>query len=306
LRIEQLDYVAAVAEHGSLRRAGDHLHVSQPAISEAISKLERELGVTLLDRRRSGARISAVGRSLMPYLTDVLDAVARLKHTAGGHTGAGRTIRIGTVNTGTSHVLLPAAKVHQRSPVAAPIEIRQLQQDEIQVGLAEGTLDLGLANLLAEDDLHPDLHGVELMRGTPVAVLPTAHPLTRQTVVSPRDLLEADFIGMREGYLMYRVAKRLFGDATPPALHTTDGADMGTKMVGSGLGVTVLPDFSVRDDPLALSGVITTRPLDIEPIVVRMVLLSRRGARHPESVQALVTALRARAAGRLVDAKVSP
>ncbi|WP_300681204.1 LysR family transcriptional regulator [Nocardioides sp.] len=295
MRIEQLDYVAAVAEHGSLRRAGEHLHVSQPAISEAITKLERELGVTLLDRRRSGARISAAGRSLMPYLTDVLDGVARLAHAASGHTGAGRTIRIGTVNTGTSHVLLPAAHAHQHGPAASPVEIRQLQQGEIQVGLAEGTLDLGLVNLLVEDELHPDLHGVELMRGTAVAVLPRDHPLTGQESVSAADLAGADFIAMREGYVMYRVAKRLFGDATPPALHSTDGADMGSKMVGSGLGVTVLPDFSVHDDPLAVAGIITTRPLAVDPIVVRMVLLTRKGARHPESVRALIGALRSRA-----------
>ena len=63
MRIEQLEYLAAVTQHGSLRRASERLHISQPALSEALSKLERELGVTLLDRRRSGARISRRGRS---------------------------------------------------------------------------------------------------------------------------------------------------------------------------------------------------------------------------------------------------
>src|SRR6186713_1933819 len=65
VRIEQLEYVAAVTQHGSLRRASEQLHISQPALSEAIAKLERELGVTLLDRRRSGARISREGTELL-------------------------------------------------------------------------------------------------------------------------------------------------------------------------------------------------------------------------------------------------
>lgn len=43
MRIEQLEYIAAVVQHGSLRRASDQLHISQPALSEAVSKLEREL-----------------------------------------------------------------------------------------------------------------------------------------------------------------------------------------------------------------------------------------------------------------------
>jgi DNA-binding transcriptional LysR family regulator len=79
MRIEQLEYVVAVNTHGSLRRASDHLHVSQPALSEAIQKLERELGVDLLDRHRSGARISSAGRVLLQPMIDVLDSVNRLR-----------------------------------------------------------------------------------------------------------------------------------------------------------------------------------------------------------------------------------
>ena len=48
MRLEQLEYLAAVVQHGSLRRASEHLHISQPALSEGVGKLERELGVTLL------------------------------------------------------------------------------------------------------------------------------------------------------------------------------------------------------------------------------------------------------------------
>lgn len=82
MRIEQLEYVAAVTQHGSLRRASEHLHISQPALSEAVSKLERELGVMLLDRRRSGARISRHGLELLPHLVEVLEAIDRLKVAA--------------------------------------------------------------------------------------------------------------------------------------------------------------------------------------------------------------------------------
>src|SRR4051812_12359219 len=66
VRLEQLEYLAAVTRHGSLRRASEELHVSQPALSESLRNLERELGVTLLDRRRTGARINTQGRELLP------------------------------------------------------------------------------------------------------------------------------------------------------------------------------------------------------------------------------------------------
>ena len=78
MRIEQLQYVAAVTQYGSLRRASEHLHISQPALSEAMTKLEKELGVTLLDRHRSGARISVAGRELLQPIVEVLESVERL------------------------------------------------------------------------------------------------------------------------------------------------------------------------------------------------------------------------------------
>src|SRR3954447_22408741 len=114
VRLEQLEYLAAVTQHGSLRRASESLHVSQPALSEAIGKLEKELGVSLLDRRRSGARISRQGQGLLPYMTQVLDAVDRLRQAAGDQSLVSRTLRIGTVNAGNSTVLVPAVQDFRR------------------------------------------------------------------------------------------------------------------------------------------------------------------------------------------------
>ena len=99
MRLEQLEYLAAVVQHGSLRRASEHLHISQPALSEGVGKLERELGVTLLDRHRSGARINRSGRELLAHMTEVLEAVDRLRAAAGDQNGVTRTVRVGTVNT---------------------------------------------------------------------------------------------------------------------------------------------------------------------------------------------------------------
>ena len=109
MRIEQLEYLAAVTQHGSLRRASERLHISQPALSEAVSKLERELGVTLLDRRRTGARISRQGRHLLQNMVEVLEAVDRLRTAAGDQSTATRFLRIGTVNAATTDSCSPAS-----------------------------------------------------------------------------------------------------------------------------------------------------------------------------------------------------
>jgi DNA-binding transcriptional LysR family regulator len=292
MRIEQLQYVAAVTQYGSLRRASEHLHISQPALGESLTKLEKELGVTLLDRRRSGTRISDTGRELLQNIVEVLDAADRLKAAAGDQLAAARLIRVGTVNAGTSTLLLPAVQAFQRRFPGVSVEVRNLQQDAIQRDLIDGTLDLGLVNLLSGDDVSPELTGIDLLHGNPVAVLPQDHPLAEHAEVTVDELRSERFVAMRSGYLMHRFVHRLFGTDLPTDWHSTDGAEMGKVMVADGLGVTVLPDYSVVGDPLERAGLITTRPIAGDRTVVRLSLQQRRQRRVAEAVTGLVAEFR--------------
>lgn len=298
MRIEQLEFFAAITQYGSLRRAAEHLHVSQSALSESITKLERELGVTLLDRHRAGVRISLAGRELLQPIMEVLESVNRLRSAAGDQLTVRRVLRVGTVNAGTASLVLPAVRSLQQRHPGSTVEIRNQQQDEIQVGLSEGTLDLGLVNLLAGDDVPPDLEAVPLVDGHTVAVLPATHRLARQASVTVDDLRGERFVAMRAGYLMHRYAHRLFGSDLPPDWHSTDGAEMGKLMVAEGIGLTVLPDYSVLGDPLERAGLIVARPLAGDPVGVTMVALYRRQARVPAIVRDLLTLLLERAARR--------
>lgn len=300
MRIEQLEYIAAVIEHGSLRRASEHLHISQPALSEAVSKLERELGVSLLDRRRSGARISRRGRDLLENMVEVLDAVDRLRTAAGDSSAGARTIRIGTVSAATSTLLAPALRDFRRSHPLTTIELVNTQQAQINEGLSEGSLDIGLVNMLEGDDPPNDLVVTGLVEGRPVAVLPVTHPLAARDEVTLEELRREQFVAMRSGYLMHRFAQRLFGAAMPPVCCTTDGAELGKVMVAEGLGFTVLPDFSVVGDPLEQAGVITHRPIVDSRAPVTLVLCMPRSRHAPKPVRDLRSALLTHArAGRL-------
>lgn len=295
MRIEQLEYVSAVNQLGSLRRASEHLHLSQPALSEAVAKLEKELGVTLLDRRRTGARISRQGRDLLAHIEEVLAAVARLRSAAGDQKTATRPVRLGTVNTATAQLLIPSLRSFQQSHPGTTVEVLDMLQTEIQLGLEEGTLDLGLVNVLAGDDLPISVQGTALLHGEPVVVLPSWHPLADRAAVSVADLRTEPFVLMRSGYLMHRLAHRLFGAELPPSCRTADGAEMGKLMVAEGLGLTLLPDFSVVGDPLERAGSITVRPVSDADLEVTLLLLRRRDPHQPAQVAALADTLGRRA-----------
>src|SRR4051812_6180595 len=295
VRIEQLEYLAAVTQHGSLRRASEALHLSQPALSEAIGKLEKELGVSLLDRRRSGARISRQGQGLLPYMTQVLDAVDRLRQAAGDQSLVSRTLRIGTVNAGNSTVLVPAVQDFRREHGGTGVEVLNSQQSEIYQGLAEGSLDLGLVNVLPGDDVPPHLTSRDLVHGRPVVCLRTDHPLARLDAVTVDELRQEAFITMRAGYLMHRFTHRLFGGTPPVTSFSTDGAEMGKLMVAEGLGVTVLPDYSLIGDPLSMTGLITFRPIAGDDTPLTLLMVTRTVAVVPPALRLMQAALLDRA-----------
>jgi DNA-binding transcriptional LysR family regulator len=138
----------------------------------------------------------------------------------------------------------------------------------------------------------PELTGIDLIHGSPVAVLRHDHPLVERTEVTVDDLRAERFVAMRSGYLMYRFAHRLFGTDLPADWHSTDGAEMGKVMVADGLGITVLPDYSVVGDPLERAGLITTRPIAGDRTVVRLSLQQRRQRRVAETVTGLVAEFR--------------
>lgn len=277
MRVEQLENLIAVIQHGSLRKAGDQLHLSQPALSESVRNLERELGVTLLDRRRSGARISPEGRDLLPSIVEVLEAVDRLRSAADDRDLPRRMVRVGTVNAGTSPVLLPAVRAFREGHPNAGVEIISAQQAELFTRLAEGSLDLGLVNVLPRDDVPPAFSARELTRGRPVVCCRPDHVLATLDEVSVAELRRQPFIAMRAGYLMHRFTHRLFGGDLPPVSVSSDGAEMGKLLVAEGLGVTVLPDYSLEGDPLVRAGIITHRPIAGDTTTVALLCVQRAG-----------------------------
>lgn len=279
MRLEQLEYLAAVSRYGSLRRASDHLHVSQPAVSEAISKLERELGVTLLERHRTGATVSEAGAALLTPIGEVLDSVDRLRALAGDPKAATGPLRIGTVHAGTQSLVLPAVRELRSHHPTLGVDIRAMRQDEIESALLDGSLHLGLVNLLDDDVVPATLQLTPLVTGRPVAVLPAGHPLASRPVVTVDDLRTEPLVAVHPGYVMHRFAHRLFGARQQEQWHFADGADMAKAMVAERIGVALLPDYSVRGDPFERSGAIVARAIAGDTTVVSMVALHRRAAR---------------------------
>jgi DNA-binding transcriptional LysR family regulator len=147
----QLEYFVAVARERHFARAAEKCYVSQPALSAAIAKLERELNVTLINRGHSFEGLTPEGDRLVVWAKRILaehDAFkAEVRAVRSGITG---TLRLGTVPTASTTASLvlsafcsahPLVKVHIRSRLAASELYRQLREFELDAAIVHATQD---------------------------------------------------------------------------------------------------------------------------------------------------------------------
>lgn len=189
-----LQYFVAVAEEGSITRAAARLHVSQPALSQAISLLESDLGLKLLERHARGVRLTAHGAAFLPK--------ARSAVSAWTHAFAlGHALREGRENTIVFGFLgippgLDSPAPLQRFLHAHPdldLRYRELPFPTSPTSAWLGDADVAVCHQPAEDEQL----WMQLLRVEPRVVLaPQRHPLAQRQEVTVEELLEERFIGL--------------------------------------------------------------------------------------------------------------
>lgn len=145
--LRQLEYLTALARERHFGRAAEACHVSQPALSAAIRKLERELGVTLVYRGQRYDDLTPEGRALLLWAQRALDSLdglaseaARLRDRLTGK------LRLGAIPTALPAVSLIVGPLLHRHP-GVRVEVRSLSSIEIGRQLAGHDIDAGITYL---------------------------------------------------------------------------------------------------------------------------------------------------------------
>jgi DNA-binding transcriptional LysR family regulator len=263
LDLVQLQTLAAVAERGSFSAAAESLHITQPAVSRQVARLERQLGAPLLVRRRGGVEPTPAGRVLLDHVTVAVDRLA----LAEAQVRAMVAERSGTVRLGSFF----SALVHLSTEVAALVseqhpELRfvddLVDRDTAYAKLGRGELDLAV--VFAHDFAPaPVPDGVEArpLFDDPVRILlPAGHPLAGSPAVDPAGLADETWVQPHDGSaadLTEQVLARHQLD--PPRLRAGHGDEPVEThaLVAAGRGVALTHDLTVVVDPDRL----LTRPL---------------------------------------------
>ncbi|MEO3874826.1 LysR family transcriptional regulator [Nonomuraea sp. B12E4] len=138
----QLEYFQAVARELHFTRAAEALRIAQPALSQQIRKLERQLGLTLFERNNHRVALTPAGAALLGHADRILaDLVAVEDEMLGWAGGVRGRIRVGTAR-GLLGRLAEALAVFCRTYPAVEVELRELNTEEMAAALHAGRLDV--------------------------------------------------------------------------------------------------------------------------------------------------------------------
>ncbi|KAA9150346.1 LysR family transcriptional regulator [Amycolatopsis acidicola] len=287
---ERLRVLDAVAQHGSVGAAAAALHVTSPAVTQQIRKLEREAGARLVEPDGRGVRLTTAGWIAAQAARKATTAIDEAEHALSTlHGRVTGPLRIGAVNSGFGPLVAPALRlVTGRHPDVVPSTrsgepvdlIPQLSDRELDAVLVESwsTLPIRVPARIRHEPLV--VHEV-------VLTVSTGHPLAdRETVTL--DLVRDDvWTGCRPGTDSHEAqlqAMRRYG-VEAQIRHVVDDFPTQMTVVAAGLAVTLAPRPAVEGFP----GV---RLIPVEPAITRTIGLATRENTHSPAVRALVEAFR--------------
>jgi DNA-binding transcriptional LysR family regulator len=238
--LRQLWYFVAVAEEGTISAAAERLHVSQSAVSLALTDLERALRVQLCVRRKAhGIKLTPSGTQALRQARTLLREAAALETDGLGDaeelTGQ---LALGCYLT-LGPTVLPRL-IHGfglRHPHVA-VEFEEGTQDALQRLLLAGELDLAV---LYDMDVLPEIAHVELDRRQPHVLLPAGHRLADEPVVALHDLAEEPMVLLDAPPSSHHTL-RLCEEAgvKPLVRYRTKNFETARALVGRGLGYAIL------------------------------------------------------------------
>ncbi|MFN3945164.1 MAG: hydrogen peroxide-inducible genes activator [Allosphingosinicella sp.] len=258
--VRQLEYLVALADLRHFGRAAQACNTSQPTLSQQLRALEERLGVVLVERRTSGADLTPIGREVADRARRVLVEVRDIRQLArrAGDRLVG-TLRLGVTPT-LGPYLLPeiVASLHRAQPDLR-LYIREGIPDEQALELARGDIDLLLGPLPIEG---AGLEVEPLFRERLFIVAAADHPLAGRSGLAMADLAGAAILSLDQRHHLHRQVAALCAAHGLSLLRDYEGTSLDSvrQMVGSGLGLAVLPELYLRSEVGGEAGI---RVLDI-------------------------------------------
>lgn len=246
INIQKFQAMLTTVQLGSFTKAAERLNYSQSGVSRMIQDLEKEWGVVLLERDRSGVRLTSDGLQLLPYAENILKEYEKLQEQIDQINGLQRgLIRIGTLSSVAAHWLPNIIKRFQKDYPNIDYVLELGYYTDLEQWLMEGRIDCAF---LAQPQ-NPELETIKLGTDRQMAILPQNHPLLKYKKIPLKKLAQEPFM------LLSRDdnsdAMEIFRQHNlQPQVHFTTWDDFAImSMVEQGMGVSILPELILQRIP---------------------------------------------------------
>jgi DNA-binding transcriptional LysR family regulator len=266
--LDALRHFLLVVEHGTFTAAARHAHLSQPALTASIKKLEEQLGARILHRGAGGAEVTAAGQALLPSARAALTAVEEgrrvVAEVEGLRTGE---VRVGAGATVCTYFLPPVLSAFRKKHPAIRLRLRESTTPLLEDAIAAGDLDLVITTI-------------------PAGQKTTGERLGRDELIlvgAPGATADLPFVTFPSGATTRDLLERAFPSATVVMELSSIAAIKGH--VRAGLGIALVSRVAVETD-LGLGRLVELRHKRT-PIARDMVLVHRGVERLAPAVAAL-------------------
>ena len=245
MNVKQLRAFVTVAKYQSFAQAGEHLHLSQPALSLTIKALEDNLGGALLSRTTRSVSLTPEGEVLLPLARQLLadwDNTEELLRQR-------FTLQLGRVSIAAMPAfagnLLPAVVTvcRQRSP-RVNVTVHDVINEQVLELVRHRRVELGIG---IEPEASAPMLFKPLYLDRFVAVVPTDSPLAQQAQVSWRELLAEDFIALQRPSAVRLLLEQALAAEHGKLAVAFESHQLSTigRMVANGLGVSAVPALCI-------------------------------------------------------------
>jgi len=245
MEFRQLRSVVAIARNASFTKGAAALSVAQPALSQQIAALERELGVRLFDRTKRRVVLTEAGRAFAARAERILADLEAVTEEMTAHAGGlrGRVV-LGTSQSFAEYTLPKLlGRFHTEHP-GVEIAVREGMADELLVGLHDGKIDVFVGHLTPSNDAAvAEFRYEPLSEDELVLAVAGSHRLASRSSVSIDELRNESWIIYRPGSgITYRLNELARGAGFEPrvAFESVDSLTV-RSLVAEGLGVALYP-----------------------------------------------------------------
>ncbi|WP_017151816.1 LysR family transcriptional regulator [Bacillus bingmayongensis] len=262
MNIEQLQYIIKVAETRSISSSSEILHISQAGISMAITNLEKELGIKIFKRSRTGTIPTKEGKEIIQKAYEVVSKLQEIRDKAQTYADTmEKELRLSSTQGLFLTILPKALALFKKKYPNVNVIIEEKGGHYVIDDVIKSKVDIGLMHIPKKKPKEEELDFQILLKGKLIVTVSRHSPLVNRKNVTPQDLLEQNLV-VYNGPNMHTFIRYFFNRfGKMNILFSTNNTEIMKKTVAEGLAIAFSYDVGINTDPYYLSGELVPIPL---------------------------------------------